>query len=102
MQISEGLKIIQAGWVPKPKGFRVKYQKLVDGQLVTELSPPEESALLNSDVTAWRYAWKLFMTTRSDTADIREEELVNIHVVNDADEKVKYYATNDYEVFNKK
>jgi hypothetical protein len=102
MQISEGLEIIQAGWVRKPKGFRVKYQKLVDGQLATELSPPEESALLDSDVVAWRYAWKLFMTTRSDTADIREEELVNIHVVNDADEKVKYYATNHYEVFNKK
>jgi hypothetical protein len=51
---------------------------------------------------AWRYAWKLFMTTRSDMADIREEELVNIHVVNDADEKVKYYATGGYEVFNPK
>jgi len=102
MQISEGLKIIQAGWIQKPKGFRVKYQKLVDGQLVTEQSPPEGSALLDSDVTAWRYAWKLFMTTRSDTADIREEELVNIHVVNDGDEKVKYYATNNYEVFNSK
>jgi len=102
MQISEGLKIIQAGWIRKPKGFRVKYQKLVDGQLVTEQSPPEGSALLDSDVTAWRYAWKLFMTTRSDTADIREEELVNIHVVNDGDEKVKYYATNNYEVFNSK
>ena len=35
-------------------------------------------------------------------AEIREEELVNIHVVNGADEKVKYYATNDYERFNRK
>ena len=42
------------------------------------------------------------MATRAETADSREEELVNIHVVNDADEKVKYYATGGYEVFNPK
>lgn len=102
MQISEGLNIINAGWIRKPEGFRIKYQKLVDGQLATEYSPPEGSALLDSDIVAWRYAWKLFMSTRSATADIREEELVNIHVVDDLNEKVKYYATDEYEVFNKK
>ena len=101
MQIAEGLEIIDTGWIQKPKGFRVKYQRLVDGQLVTEYSPPEGSALLDSDVVTWRYAWKLFMATRADTADSREEELVNIHVVNDAGEKVKSYATGAYTVFNK-
>jgi hypothetical protein len=102
MEITEGLKIIETGWVPKHKGFRVQYQKLVDGQLVTELSPPEDKAVLDSDVVTWRYAWKLYMATRADSANIQENELVNIQVVNEANEQVKYYATNAYEVFNRK
>lgn len=102
MQIAEGLKIIETGWIRKPRGFRVQYQKLVDGQLVTELSPPEDKSVLDSDVVAWRYAWKLFMATRSDSADIQEGELVNIQVVNEVNEQVKYYATDAFEVFNRK
>jgi len=31
-----------------------------------------------------------------------ESDLVNIHVVDDEGVPVKYYATNDFEVFNKK
>jgi hypothetical protein len=102
MQISSGLKIIDAGWIQKPKGFRVKYQKLVDGQIVTEYSPPEGSALLDSDVTAWRYAWKLLVATQSNGDDIQPDELVNIHVVTDTGEKVAYYATGAFTVFNAK
>jgi len=102
MEITEGLKIIDAGWVQKPKGFRVKYQKLVDGQLVTELSPPEGKAGLDSDVVAWRYAWKLFRATCSEASGVQADELVNIHVVTDANEKVMYYATNEFDVFNPK
>ena len=102
MKVAEGLKIIEAGRIRKPIGFRVNYQKLVDGQLVTGYSPPEGSAPLDSDVTAWRYAWNLCKSTRSDAADIQATELVNIHVVDDEGEKVKYYATNAYEVFNRK
>jgi len=102
MKIAEGLKIIEAGRIRKPKGFRVKYQKLVDGQLVTGYSPPEGSAPLDSDVTTWRYAWNLSVSVRSDKTDIQEAELFNIHVVNDADEQVKYYATDKYDSFNQK
>jgi len=102
MKITEGLKMIDAGWIRKPAGFRVKYEKLVDGRRVTEHSPPEGSALLDSDVTAWRYAWKLFAACRSEKTDIQENELVNIHVVDDAGEQVKYYATNKYDLFNPK
>jgi len=102
MQIAEGLKIIDTGWIKKPKGFRVKYQRLAAGERVTEISPPETAAPLDSDVTAWRYARKLFLATNREGDVIQTDELVNIHVVNDADEKVKYYATNEFEVFNKK
>jgi hypothetical protein len=27
MKIAEGLKIIENGWIKKPKGFRVSFQK---------------------------------------------------------------------------
>ena len=67
MKISEGLEVIKKGWIVKPKGFRVKYQKLVDSELTTEHSPTLEDKPLDSDVVAWRYAWKLYMATRSDS-----------------------------------
>ena len=102
MQVSAGLKIIEKGWIRKPAGFRVKYQRLVNGEKITEISPPEESAPLDSDVTAWRYAWKLFKATRRDGEDLQPEELVNICVIDDRGEPIKYYATNTYEVFNSK
>ncbi len=60
MQIASGLKIIENGWIRKPKGFRVKYQKQTETGIEDGYSPPAEAEPLNSDVTAWRYAWKLW------------------------------------------
>ena len=100
MKISEGLEVIDKGWIVKPKGFRVKYQKLVDSELTTEHSPALEDKPLDSDVVAWRYAWKLYMATRTDSPEISDGELVNMCVVDDSDNPVKYYATNQLEVFN--
>jgi len=100
MKISEGLEVINKGWIIKPKGYRVKYQKLVDSELITGHSPDVEEKPLDSDVVAWRYAWKLYMATRSDSPGISDGELVNIFVVDDSDNPIKYYATNQLEVFN--
>jgi hypothetical protein len=100
MKISEGLEVIKKGWIVKPKGFRIKYQKLVDSELITEYSPTLEDGPLDSDIVAWRYAWKLYMATRSDSPEISDGELVNICVVDDSDNPIKYYATNQLEVFN--
>ena len=102
MKISEGLKVIEKGWIIKPKGYRVKYQKLVNSQLITEYSPDLEDKALDSDVVAWRYAWKLYVATKSDSTEISDGELINISVVDDSDKPVKYYATNQLEVFNRK
>jgi len=102
MKITEGLKVINEGWIKKPKGFRVKYEKLVDSKLTTEYSPGLKENPLDSDVTAWRYAWKLLMATKSDDSNITQDELVNICVVNDSDITIDYYATGQKEVFNKK
>ena len=80
MKLGQGMKIIKEGWVQKPKGFRVKYQKLVDSELRTEYTPEMSNNPFDSDVTTWWYAWKLFMSTKSDHDTIQENEMVNITV----------------------
>jgi hypothetical protein len=102
MKITEGLKRINDGWVVKPKGFRVRFQMKKENTITTEHSPGLGESPLESDVVAWRYAWKLDMATRSQGPDIQEGEMVNITVVNDQGSPVSCYATNRMEVYNAK
>jgi hypothetical protein len=102
MDIAAGMKIIKEKWITKPLGFRVRFQKKIDDTLVTEYTPDISDNLLDSDVVAWRYAWKLWVSTKSDTADIMEGEFVNITVVDDKDTPVKYYASNQVTTYNVK
>jgi hypothetical protein len=102
MDIAAGMKIIKEKWITKPLGFRVRFQKKIDDTLVTEYTPDILDNLLDSDVVAWRYAWKLWVSTKSDTADIMEGEFVNITVVDDKDTPVKYYASNQVTTYNVK
>lgn len=102
MKIVQGMALIKEKWVVKPQGFRVRFQKLKDGGLVTEYSPDLSETLLDSDVVAWRYAWKLWVSTRKDTSGIAADELVNITVVDEKDRPVKYYATNRFHIYNEK
>lgn len=100
MKLAEGLKLIAEGWITKPKGYRVRFQQLVDQELVTEYSPGLENAALDSDVTTWRYAWKLARATQPESETILPGELVNVTVVDDKDTMVNYYATGKPEIFN--
>ncbi|MCJ7542792.1 MAG: hypothetical protein MUO88_24345 [Desulfobacterales bacterium] len=100
MKISELLKIVDESWVKKPKGFRVRFQKLVESEFITDFIPDEDAALFDSDVVAWRAAWKLAQSTKSDKSKINEGDIVNIYVVDDSGNLVKYYATNQFEIFN--
>jgi hypothetical protein len=74
----------------------------VDGALVTEYTPGLSDTLLDSDVVAWRYAWKLWVSTRTQAPGIAADEFVNITVVNEKDQPVKYYATNRSHIYNVK
>ena len=102
MKISEALKVIDDGWVKKPEGFRVHFQKQEDSEWVTEYSPGEKQKALDSDVAAWRLAWKLAEARKSDTPENDDGTLVNIYVVDDSGNPTKYYASNQFEVFNRK
>ena len=99
MKISDSLKIIDDGWVRKPKGFRVHFQKRVGAEWITDFAPSEEENPLDSDVVAWRLAWKLSQATKSDNSEISEGDMVNIYVVDDLGNRVKFYGTNQPLVF---
>lgn len=100
MKINDALNRIDAGWVRKPKGYRVQFDIYADGRWNTDYSPEESVAPLNSEVTAWRLAWKLAQTSRPDTARFRDGDLANIFVVDDLGTRILSYITGDYDVYN--
>jgi hypothetical protein len=101
MKVSEALKVIDDGWVKKPKGFRVHFQKQENSEWVTEYSPGEKENPLDSDVVAWRLAWKLAEVRNSDTPENADGAFLNIYVVDDLGNPIKYYASNQFHVFNR-
>ena len=94
MNINEALKLIDEGWVRKPKGFRVHFQKKINSEWVTEYAPGEEEKPLDSDVVAWRLAWKLSQTAKPGTSEISDGDIANIYVVDDLGDPIKFYVTN--------
>lgn len=100
MKIAEGLRIIQNGWIRKPKGFRVRFHQQTATGFEVAYSPPLEDAPLNSDVTAWRYAWKLWQATQAEAQAGRLGELYNIVVVDDLDHPVRFYGTGELDTYN--
>ena len=101
MKIGQALKVIDEGWVKKTKGFRVHYQRQTGEQIETEYTPGIDDAPLDSDVAAWRTAWKLQQATRTENAEFGEGRMINIYVVDDDGEPVRYYKTHDFRVYNR-
>ncbi len=95
MKISELLAVVDEGWIRKPKGFRVRFQTRAEGRWVTDTVPGEGQTPFDSDVVSWRSAWKLLQSAESGAG-----EFVNITVVDDRGEPIRYYATGRREVFN--
>ena len=98
MKISEAMKVIDEGWVRKPAGFRVHYQRTTDPGWVTEYAPGLDEDPMDSDVVAWRLAWKFSQVRTGDDRESRD--FVNIYVVDDLGRPVTYYATNQMEILN--
>ena len=102
MKVADGLKIIENGWIRKPKGYRVRFHQQTDTGIEMVYSPPQEDAPLNSDVTAWRYAWKLWQATLKAAEKEAPGAMYNITVVDDQDNLVLSYATGKSEIYNPK
>lgn len=96
MNVKEALEIIDEQWIKKPKGYRVHFlQKKGDAWRTVNL-PDDEKDLLDSDVVAWRLAWKL---SRAAVSSNGPSDMADIYVVDDSGRKIKYYATGDYQVY---
>ena len=100
MKITKTLKVIDKGWIRKPKGFRVHYQRQTERGLETEYTPGLEDAPLDSDVAAWRTAWKLQQATLTENEAFGDGQAINIYVVDDEGERIKYYKSGDYKIYN--
>ena len=82
------------------KGFRVHFQKMVNSEWVTDYAPGEEEVPLDSDVAAWRLAWKLSQAGKSNPQEMSEGDMVNIYVVDDSGNPIKCYSTNECTILN--
>ncbi len=102
MKIADGLKIIENGWIRKPKGFRVRFHKQTETGIEAGLSPPPGTAPLDSDITAWRYAWKLWKATQTESETGTPGALYNITVVDDQDHPFRFYGTGEFKTYNPK
>jgi len=100
MKMEEAVKVIDEGWVRKPKGFRVHFQRMVHSEPITDYVPGMADKPLTSDVTAWRLAWKLSEVARPENPDVGEGDLVNIYVVDDIGERVAFYGSGRAEVYS--
>jgi len=100
MKSKEAYEIIDAGWAKKPKGYRVRFQRQVGAERITDYFPDLVDGPWKSEVAIWRMAWRLSQSKQSDSHDANAGDLINITVVDFEDNPVKYYATNQFEVFN--
>ena len=100
MKSVEAYKIIDEGWTKKRTGFRVHFQREVDSEIITDYFPDMDDGPWLSEIAIWRMAWKLAESKKSETPDINAGDLVNICVIEDEGNPIKYYATNRFEVFN--
>lgn len=100
MNSKQAYKIIDAGWAKKRSGYRVQFQQKVEGKIVTDYFPDLDDGPWLSEVAIWRMAWRLAESRQSEPPDVNAGDLVNITVIDLEGNPVKYYATNQLEVFN--
>ena len=100
MKLKEATKVIKEGWVRKRKGFRIRFEKRVESQWVEDFFPDKEESAIKSEVAAWEYARRFADSTQSDQPEENDGAMVNIYVVDDQEEAVPFYATNQLKVLN--
>ena len=100
MKITEAIKIIDNNWIEKQKGFRVYMQRREGSEWVVDYTPDQEATPLDSDVAAWRTAWKLAQSTPLREGEAQEGDMVNLHVVDQDNNPIAYYETGKKEIFN--
>jgi len=99
MKLKDAMAIVDKGWIRKPEGFRVCFQKKTPNEMITDYAPGIDEKALDSDVVAWRLAWKLAQAQMGKSDESKDESLFNIRVVDDMDNPVTHYGTGKPEIY---
>jgi hypothetical protein len=100
MDLKEAMKIIGAGWIQRPKGFRVRFERRQGDQWISDAFPSEREPLLTSDVMAWELARRFAEAVRKEATGEAEGEISSITVVDDKGRAVTFYGTDGILVLN--
>lgn len=100
MELKEAMKRIGAGWVARPKGFRVRFERRQGETWVPDAFPSEGEALLTSDVMAWELARRFAEATRKGTPGEAEGDIAGITVVDEKGRPMMFYGTGAARVLN--
>ncbi|MFH1984619.1 MAG: hypothetical protein ABIL58_22480 [Pseudomonadota bacterium] len=101
MKVAKVLKVIDAGWVRKKKGYRVIFESRTGETRTVDTMPGKEEAPLASEVAAWRSAWKMAQAGAPGNPELPGATLCNITVVDDEGTPVRYYATGRYKIYHR-
>ena len=102
MKLKEAANIIKSGWVRKRKGFRIRFEKRVEGGWEEDFFPDKKEPPIKSEVAAWEYARRFALSTRLERPGEESGATVNIFVVDDLGCAVPFYGTNALKVLNPK
>ncbi|MGB7181671.1 MAG: hypothetical protein WA888_04435 [Burkholderiaceae bacterium] len=98
MKQIELLKLSDQSWIRKREGFRIRCLRCVDESRVEVLMPAESELPMDSEIVAWRVAFKLSQST--EAAADGQPMYSNITVVDDLGEAIAYYVTGELQFFN--
>jgi hypothetical protein len=100
MDLKEAMQMISAGWIQRPKGFRVRFERRQGDQWISDSFPSEGEALLTSDIMAWELARRFAEATRMEVTEEAEGGISSITVVDHTGTPVKFYGTDAIRVLN--
>jgi len=100
MDLKEAMKMIGAGWIQRPKGFRVRFERRQGDEWVTDSFPSEGEPLFTSDVMAWELARRFAEAARNEATEEADGEISSITVVDDKGRPVTFYGTDSILVLN--
>ncbi len=101
MKTLDAMKIIDDGWIRRLKGFRVHFHAWRSNQWEIDCFPGEKAKPLTSEVSAWELARRFAEAGIPDSNSLKEGDTANIHVVDDMDNRVKFYGSGHFLVLNK-
>ena len=100
MKLKDAMKAIDEGWVRRLAGYRVHFQKWEDNQWVSDVFPGEKAKPMTSEVSAWELARRFSAAGAPSGGEFKTGDVVNVYVLDDQGNRVKFYGPDPDMVFN--